>query len=266
MTAPSVHEFDLDSEVAVAEPGVYRATVTDRWHALGGGPNGGYLLATCLRALRQDMPFTDPLVASAFYLRPGVVGKAEVRTEAVRAGRRVGTGSASLWQEGKERLRVTATFGDISKATGRTLVVNRMPELPAPEDCIDPLGGKALDNVSITERIEFRFAEMPQWWQGKPIDEPRIEFWMRFKDGRQPDLLALPALVDAAPPAVLSIGEFASSTLELSVHLRGRPAPGWLACRATTRHLIDGYHEEDFEIWDSIGVLVAQGRQFALLP
>jgi hypothetical protein len=29
--------------------------------------------------------------------------------------------------------------------------------------------------------------------------------------------------------------------------------------------VIGDYHEEDFEIWDSTGALVAQSRQFALL-
>jgi acyl-CoA thioesterase len=171
-----------------------------------------------------------------------------------------------LVQEGKERLRVTATFGTLDQAEGRTLVADGPPALPGPDECVDPLGGKPLEGVSITERLEFRFAEMPAWWQGTPSDQASMEFWMRFRDGRQADLDALPMLLDAAPPAVLAIGEFASSTLELTAHLLGRPAPGWLACRATTRHLINGYHEEDFEIWDSAGALVAQGRQFALLP
>ena len=47
---------------------------------------------------------------------------------------------------------------------------------------------------------------------------------------------------------------------------RAHPAPGWLACRVATRFVIGGYHEEDFEIWDSTGTLVAQSRQLALLP
>ena len=53
--------------------------------------------------------------------------------------------------------------------------------------------------------------------------------------------------------------------IQLTVHLRAHPAPGWLACRATTRFVSNGYHEEDFEVWDSAGTLVAQSRQLALI-
>jgi hypothetical protein len=84
--------------------------------------------------------------------------------------------------------------------------------------------------------------------------------------GRPPDTLALPSLVDAVWPAVLDIGARGSSTLELTVHVRARPAPGWLACRVVTRYVTTGYHEEDFEVWDSSGRLVAQSRQLAVLP
>lgn len=89
---------------------------------------------------------------------------------------------------------------------------------------------------------------------------------MRFRDGREPDLLSLASLVDAAAPPVLELGEPGSATVGLTVHLRARPAPGWLACRVATRFVIGGYHEGDFEIWDSRGALVAQSRQLALLP
>ncbi|SRR6266498_5266832 len=127
------------------------------------------------------------------------------------------------------------------------------------------MAGRSLPGVTMTGLVEYRMAQLPGWWQGRPSGDPSLEFWMRFKQGRDADLVALAMLVDAAAPAVLEIGEPASSTIGLTVHLRAHPAPGWLACRARTRHVIGGYHEEDFEIWDATGTLVAQSRQLALL-
>jgi hypothetical protein len=88
---------------------------------------------------------------------------------------------------------------------------------------------------------------------------------MRFADGREPDLLSLPLFVDAVAPAALELGLRRMTTVELTVHLRARPAPGWLAFRTATRYLAGGYFEEDAEIWDSAGRLVAQSRQLALV-
>jgi acyl-CoA thioesterase len=265
MTTMTDHPFDADTAVEPAGDH-YAATLTDRWSALGGTPNGGYMLAVALRALAQEMPFPDPLVVSAHFLRPGTVGPAEVRTEVARAGRRVATGEARLVQGGKEALRLLATFGDLDAATGRTDVRTAPPDLPPPDEARDVLDGGSLPGITITERFDYRFPAPPGWATGQPTGEPTAEFWMRFRDGRDADPLALAALVDAAAPAVLDLGVPGSATIELTVHVRARPAPGWLACRAYTRHVVGGFHEEDFEIWDSQGTLVAQSRQFALLP
>ena len=48
--------------------------------------------------------------------------------------------------------------------------------------------------------------------------------------------------------------------------MRARPAPGWLRCVFTTRFVTGGFIEEDGEVWDESGTLVAQSRQLALLP
>ena len=55
-------------------------------------------------------------------------------------------------------------------------------------------------------------------------------------------------------------------TLELTVHVRARPAPGWLMLRHETRNVAGGMFEEDCEVWDAAGRLVAQSRQLARLP
>ena len=211
-------------------------------------------------------PFPDPLAASAFFLRPAETGAIEIQTELVRAGRGMATAEARLIQGGKERVRVLSTFSRLADANGRTALFNGPPDLPPPADCLDPLDGRSIEGVTIADRVEYRMPEAPGWWRGSPSGDPSSVLWARFKEPRDPDVLSLPLMVDAAAPAVLELGEIGSATLALTVHVRGNPAPGWLACRASTRYVVDGYHEEDFEIWDSNGRLVAQARQLAVLP
>jgi acyl-coenzyme A thioesterase PaaI-like protein len=264
------YEFDTDTAVSG------RFTLTDRWSAFG-GVNGGYMLAVCVRALGAAVPFPDPIVASGFFLRPGTPGPAEIRTSVLRAGRTTAFGQASLWRGDREIVHATGAFSNLGGAVnavdgpagvasgpaGLVFANGEPPALPPPDECAAVPGG-ALPGISIADRIEYRSAELPGWFRGSPSGAPVAEFWMRFKDGREPDLWALPLLVDAAAPVVLEIGAM-STTVELTVHLRARPAPGWLACRASTRFAGGGYHEEDFEIWDSAGTLVAQSRQLALV-
>ena len=55
-------------------------------------------------------------------------------------------------------------------------------------------------------------------------------------------------------------------TIELTVHVRGIPAPGPVMCRFHSEVVQNGFLQEDGEVWDSTGALVAQSRQLALLP
>lgn len=258
--------FDEDSRVVADGPeGAYTAELTGRWNGTAGAVNGGYMLATCTRALAQDMPFPDPIVVSGFFLRPGAAGPAAVRTSVIRSGRTTAFGESALSQGGKEVVRATAAFARLGGAgqDGPVFLDGAPPALPPPAECVGvPVGSFGL--ASIAERIEFRSAELPGWFRGQPSGRPASEFWTRFADGREADLLSLPLLVDSTAPSVLELGA-GSTTIQLTVHLRAHPAPGWLACRATTRFVSNGYHEEDFEVWDSAGTLVAQSRQLALV-
>ena len=276
--------FDEDSRVVAAGPeGAFTAALTGRWNGTAGAVNGGYMLAICTRALALAMPFPDPVVVSGFFLRPGTAGPAAVSASVISSGRSTAFGEAALTQDGKDVVRVTAAFARLGRAgpgagpgagagagadagTGQDGLVfldGTPPALPPPAECVGvPVG--SFGRASIAERIEFRSAELPGWFTGRPSGRPASEFWMRFADGREADLLSLPLLVDSTAPSVLELGA-GSTTIQLTVHLRAHPAPGWLACRATTRFVSNGYHEEDFEVWDSAGTLVAQSRQLALI-
>ena len=259
-------DFEFDAATALDGEGpVFGAVLDGQWDS-GQGTNGGFLLALATRAVDRVLPFPDPLVVSGLYLRPGSPGSAELRTELIRSGRTTGFGQASLLRDGKEVVRATAAFTDLDVAAARDLpsyAGGRPPVLPAPEHCqvvqVDP-------PITLVDRIEYRCAELPFWADnGEPSGNPVYEGWMRFADGREPDMFALPLFVDAVAPAALELGLRAMTTIELTVHLRARPAPGWLAFRTQTRFLSAGYLEEDAELWDSAGRLVAQSRQLALV-
>ncbi|HEV2887842.1 MAG TPA: thioesterase family protein [Jatrophihabitans sp.] len=263
------HPFDADTAVAGSGP-CFSATISDRWGVGNGHANGGYVLSVCLRALRQELGKPDPLAVAAFFQRRVTPGPAEVHVDTARSGRRLATGEARLLQGGQELVRVVASFADLSEAHGPTAMFGSAPVLPPPQDCADLFGGElpdgsGLSTPGIAGRLECRTPKLPGWLEGSPSGQARAEFWMRLAGDRQADTMALPGLVDMAVPAVFELGHYVSTTIELSVHVRARPAPGWLACRVSTRYLIEGYHEEDFEIWDSAGQLVAQSRQLALL-
>jgi acyl-CoA thioesterase len=260
--------FEFDAATALSGEGpVFGAVLDGRWDGQA-STNGGFLLALATRAIGEVLPFPDPIVVSGFYLRPGTPGQAEIRTEVIQAGRTTGFGQAGLYRDGKQVLRATAAYTDLDAAAardGRSYAGGQPPDQPPPERC-QVLHRVIVPPITLVDRIEYRVAELPSWvTRTPPSGNPVYEGWMRFADGREPDLLSLPMFVDAVAPAALELGLRRMTTVELTVHLRARPAPGWLAFRTLTRYLEGGYFEEDAEIWDSAGRLVAQSRQLALV-
>jgi acyl-CoA thioesterase len=259
--APSSEAPTSEAPTSEARPAGrgFSIDISDQWSGLA-SVNGGFLLSLCLKALGALLPFPDPIVVSGFYLRPAHPGLAQVHAEVIRSGRTTAFGQASLAQGGKEVLRVTAAFSDLASAPVEFL--GRVaPKLPEPADCHRL---QSISGIAIGRRFEYRAPVVPGWLRGTPSGDPTSEFWIRFADGRDTDTLTLPFIVDANPPVVLELGG-SSTTIELTVHVRARPAPGWLACRVITRYVSGGYHEEDVEVWDSAGTLVAQSRQLALV-
>jgi acyl-CoA thioesterase len=257
--------YDVDTASVPRGDGIRELTLTDRWNTPLGKPNGGYILAAMLRGLREEIQSDEPLVASVTYLASPETGPAELRTSLVRRGRRVQTGEASLYEGERHIAQLLASFG--SRTGGRSLELGTPPELPAPDDCFDPREfPDALPKSTIFDRVDYRLSAAPGWALGKPSGDPTAELWQRLAGGREIDFPALAFLCDSYAPPVLEVGELASMTVQLTVHLHRLPSPGWIATRLTTRHIVNGYHEEDCELWDEAGNLLAQSRQLAILP
>lgn len=255
--------YDIDTASAPRGDGIRDLVLTDRWNTPLGKPNGGYILAAMLRGLGEEMKADDPLVASISYLRSPEGGGGELHTETLKTGRRVQTGEASLLQDDKLVAHLVASFGP--RGDGRSEELGAPPQLPPPAECFDPGSAGAMPDMTLFDRVEYRFTAKPGWVEGNFSGDPTFELWQRLAGGREIDFPALAFLVDAYAPPVLELGVNGSMTVQLNVHLHRKPAPGWIATRLTTRHVVNGFHEEDCELWDEAGNLVAQSRQLAIL-
>jgi hypothetical protein len=143
-------------------------------------------------------------------------------------------------------------------------------DLPPLEECVsNELAPPEVRKIArLMDRFDMRFhPDQVGWAVGAPSGRGELSAWFRMIDGREPDPVQLLMVVDALPPVTFDLGQLGwAPTLELTVHVRARPAPGWLKVRHATRNIAGGMFEEDCEVWDSAGRLVAQSRQLALLP
>jgi acyl-CoA thioesterase len=263
--------YDQETAVTPLGPGRWRGEVSARW-SIGEVPNGGYVQAIALGAVAATLPHPHPLTVTTHFLRPCRTAAVDVEVEVIRAGRTVSTAMARIVQDGKERVRLLAAFGDLATAAGPTSVKGRPPDLPPIEDCIGRPEGLTLPGGAegIGSRVNLRLdPTSARWINGGPPDgTTAYRTWIRLADDRPLDALCLPLLVDAMAPAVFgAVDRQWAPTVELTTHVRGLPAPGWLRGAVSTRFLIDGAFEEDVELWDANGHLVAQSRQLArVLP
>ncbi|WP_456697353.1 thioesterase family protein [Aeromicrobium sp. P5_D10] len=255
--------YDIDTASVPRGDGTRDLTLTDRWNTPLGKPNGGYILAAMLRGLGEEMGAGDPLVASISYLASPETGAAELRTSTLRMGRRVQTGSASLWEGDRHVAEMTASFGE--RTGGITRELGAPPTMKPPSECFDARGN-GMPEGGLFDRVDYRIDQIPAVVFQKWTDDPTLTVWQRLRDGREIDFPALAFLCDSFMPPVTELGPGHNSmTVQLTVHLHRLPSPGWIATKLTTRHIVNGFHEEDCELWDEEGNLVAQSRQLGIL-
>jgi acyl-CoA thioesterase len=259
-------DFDTDTATQLSGQHSYTGHISPAWN-IGTNPNGGYLVSVALNAMQQAVPHPDPISVTTHFLRPGASDqRCDIQLQVIRTGKSISTVRATLVQDDKPRVEVLAAFSDLGVSAGVDAPITiACPAMPKQEACVARTGDIQNLDLPITTRTEVRLH--PELAVPGNAGRAEMAGWIRFVDERDPDTLALHLFADAFPPSPLAyLGAIGwVPTLELTVNVLRRPAPGWICAQFKTDELNHGRMIESGCLWDSTGALVAQSRQLGLV-
>lgn len=258
-------DFSAHTTVTKAGEGVWELEIRDEWSGPP-GPNGGYVAALILRAIRAEVADTarEPRTLTIHYLRPPALGPAEVAVTVERSGRSATTCTARLRQDGRDMcIALCALTLDFEPAIE---FESPAPSAPPPDE-IAPLDPSMMP-PRIFEQLEMRHVFGPIPFTSAA--EAEAGGWLRTRVPArlEPELVAM--YTDCWWPPVFGRMDSPglAPTVELTIHFRGRPPAGeheHVLGRFVTRTAQRGLFEEDGWLWSADGTLLAQSRQLALI-
>jgi hypothetical protein len=232
-------------------------------------------------------PHPYPVATSAHFLNVPLLEPAEVQVTWLKRGRTAATARASVTQGSRAVLDVTVTTGNLpspergqsgapggpdgAASDGELCWTGEPPVLPPVGECVDlgpwPTAGSADGMKGYPGQIEVLLDPATAGWRrGESLGIPEMRGYFRLREDRDPDAYLLALAVDSLPPVVFGLGARGwSPTVELSWHMRAVPAGGPLSVATRCRRISGGWFDEEAEVWDAAGQLVAQSRQLARL-
>ena len=264
-------EFDEAPSLTALGDGRYATPIHDRWD-INGNANGGYLLALVANAMRAESGRAHPVSVTMHYLSPGPAGDGVTRTSVMKSGKRLVTVAGTLAQDGRDIATALGVFGDIDSSVPPHSVTMDRIDIPPFEECpprAAPPVPAGSPPMGLSSRLDMRIhPDDTGFARGEPTGTALCRGYFSFKDGRPVDTLSLLLAADAFPPVMFNRFGMLGwvPTVEFTVHLRGVPAPGPIACAFSSRVIQGGMWEEDGEIGYSEGQVVALSRQLALAP
>ncbi len=254
--------FDQDIRLTQENPFHFKAYISDKW-SFRGVPNGGYMMAVMANAMSQCSKKKFASIITANFASRCAPGEVEISLERISHSGSFYRMGAKMLQGGEEKVRAMGTFTDFKKEN-----IDKRYELNAPvlypvEKCVNvPESPEHTFFNNVDVRLD---PGCTGWMHGKLSDRSELKGWIKFKDDRPMDMFTTLVVADAFPPpsfATLGISAWVP-TLELSVNIRNIPQTEWLKCVFRTRSMNNGILEDDGEIWDENGELIAISRQIA---
>lgn len=265
MEAKNIPRFLRDTTTRALGSGRHEAVIDRGWW-IERGPNGGYLAAIVLRAMLAEVADAAraPRTLTVHYLAPPHEGPIEVVVVIERAGRGLSNVSARVVQDDVLVGMALAAFAKTRPGDGFDDQVPP-PELAAGPQSVPVRTAEA--PIPLAERFETRPV-----FGGEPFrggQEALAGGWIRLAQPVPVDEVVVAALTDAWFPAVFNrVDSFvAVPTIELTIHFRHQVADlgAETHCfvRFRSRTAVDGFVEEEGEVWSPGGLVLAQSSQLA---
>ena len=257
-----MHQFDQDTLVTSDEPFSFTGQITENW-SINNIPDGGYLMAILAKAMMHHSKMTSTPIITANYLNRCEPGDAGVLIERMSTSRQFDRFQARLHQEGKEKIRAFGTFANDNNDCVLESYEVPEPDIAEIEKCV---AVPEMPNYTLFSQLDIRLDPICTGWMSGEYSQTSVsKGWIKFKNDRPFDNLSILLIADSFPPAVLSTQGMVAwvPTIELSVNIRNVPTTKWLKCIFRTRFITGSLLEEDGEIWDETGQLIAISRQIA---
>jgi hypothetical protein len=278
-------EASLFSNAMALRPlgdGVFAGELNKIW-TIGPKLHGGAMLSLCAVAAREAVGgVVQPISVSANYLSAPSPGDLRLETFVRKRGRRISVvdveliggdrvGDERSREEQKTAVHAVVTLGEPEHLAPPLLSANPVVSLmsPEPPPDVEPIGPghPMFGTVNYWEGIDVRplMSTVPD---GRSADgrTPVIQIWARPRD-MAPDILFALMCGDVSMPVAFAVGRRGwAPTVQLTAYLRGLPAEGWLRVMATTTQIGQDWFDEDHLVVDSVGRIIVQTRQLALVP
>lgn len=257
-----MHLFDHDTKLMANEQMAFDIIISDNW-SINKIPNGGFLLGILANAaLAVSEKQSTPIVTANFLSRT-IPGPAAIKLKKISSSKQFERFEVSLFQDHQETIRAMATFSDQTDECTVTRYETNAPRMDPVDHCI---AIPEIPGYSVFSNMDIRMdPECVGWMSGKLTQRSEHKGWIRFQENRGFDVAAILLVADAFPPPVFASQGMVAwvPTLEFSVSIRNMPVSKWLKCVFRTRFITCGLLEEDGQVWDEGGNLVAISRQVA---
>ena len=242
----------------------------DTNYFVGNTPHGGYLMAVMHKALTSILPHSTAISSSVQYLDRIDAKTFELEVETFKTSRGSSSGIVKLKQDDKICTTFTGTCSDFQFMKGYDGLQKPLPNIFNESDKKDYIKMN-YDKISkgftpaFIQQLECLIHPDHAWWNRDSNDknnEARCSAFLEMQGGI-PDQFCLSFYSDILPPVVSNkygpLGWI--PTITLTTHIRQLPSTSELYADFRATDINKGYFEQDCNIWDLNGNLVASSRQ-----